>query len=117
MLNSGDVVLNADKTLSYRCIFPGSNNWYFNDDEGHCLWNDRKTVSNDDNTTVQTKAEGYTYDVDALAAAKGSDYQPIVLSEANIFMPYPEADVIQNSNFNAPAVDYTSPATDYDFGE
>ena len=110
MLNSGDVVLNEDKTLSYRCIFPGSNNWYFTDDQGHCLWNDRSTVSIDDNTTVQTKAQGYTYDVDALARAKGSDYQPIVLSEANIFMPYPEADVIQNRYFNSPAVDY-------DFGE
>jgi hypothetical protein len=110
MLNSGDVVLNVDKTLSYRCIFPGSNNWYFTDDQGHCLWNDRSTVSIDDNTTVQTKAQGYTYDVDALARAKGSDYQPIVLSEANIFMPYPEADVIQNRYFNSPAVDY-------DFGE
>ena len=106
MLNSGDVVLNADKTLSYRCIFPGSNNWYFNDDQGHCLWNDRMTVSNDDNTTVKTKAQGYTYDVDALARAKGADYQPIVLSEANIFMPYPEADVIQNSYFNEAPVEY-----------
>lgn len=106
MLNSGDVVLNPDKTLSYRCIFPGSNNWYFNDAEGHCLWNDRMTVSNDDNTTVMTKEEGYTYDIDALARAKGSDYQPIVLSEANIFMPYPEADVIQNRYFNEKAEEY-----------
>ena len=110
MLNSGDVVMNKDKTLSYRCIFPGSNNWYFNDDQGHCLWNDRMTVSNDDNTTVQTKAQGYTFDIDKLAEAKGSDYQPIVLSEANIFMPYPEADVIQNSYFNEAPVEY-------DFGE
>ena len=80
--------------------------WYFNDDQGHCLWNDRMTVSNDDNTTVMTKADGYTYDVDALARAKGADYQPIVLSEANIFMPYPEADVIQNPYFNDDAQEY-----------
>ena len=106
MLNSGDVVRNADGTFSYRCIFPGSNNWYFNDDQGHCLWNDRMTVSNDDNTTVQTKEQGYVFDLDALARAKGADYQPIVLSEANIFMPYPEADVIQNPYFNQPAVEY-----------
>lgn len=59
---------------------------------------------------MQTKAQGYTYDVDALARAKGADYQPIELSEANIFMPYPEADVIQNPYFNKPAVEY-------DFGE
>ena len=110
MLNSGDVVRNPDNTFSYRCIFPGSNNWYFNDDQGHCLWNDRSTVSNDDNTTVQTREQGYTFDIDALARAKGADYQPIVLSEANIFMPYPEADVIQNRYFNEPPVEY-------DFGE
>ena len=107
MLNSGDVVRNADGTLSYRCIFPGSNNWYFTDEYGRCLWNDRATVSIDDNTTVITKKQGYTYDVDALARAKGADYQPIVLSEANIFMPYPEADVIQNPYFNQPPTVYT----------
>ena len=106
MLNSGDVVRNTDGTFSYRCIFPGSNNWYFTDDQGHCLWNDRSTVSTDDNTTVQTKAQGYTFNLDELARAKGADYQPIVLSEANIFMPYPEADVIQNPYFNQPPVEY-----------
>ena len=106
MLNSGDVVRNTDGTFSYRCIFPGSNNWYFTDDQGHCLWNDRSTVSIDDNTTVQTKAQGYTFNLDELARAKGADYQPIVLSEANIFMPYPEADVIQNPYFNQPPVEY-----------
>ena len=109
-INSGDVVLNADKTLSYRCVFPGSNNWYLTDDAGHCLWNDRSTVSIDDNTTFQTKAQGYTFDLDQEARKKGADYQPIVLSEANIFMPYPEADVIQNPYFN-------SPAEEYDFSE
>lgn len=106
MLNSGDVVRNTDGTFSYRCIFPGSNNWYFTDDQGHCLWNDRSTVSTEDNTTVQTKAQGYTFNLDELARAKGADYQPIVLSEANIFMPYPEADVIQNPYFNQPPVEY-----------
>jgi hypothetical protein len=106
MLNSGDVVLNKDKTLSYRCIFPGSNNWYFTDDQGHCLWNDRSTVSIDDKTTVMTKAQGYTFNLDSLARSKGADFQPIVLNEANIFMPYPEADVIQNRYFNEAAEEY-----------
>jgi hypothetical protein len=31
-----------------------------------------------------------------LLAAKGADYQPITLNESNVFMPYPESDVIQN---------------------
>ncbi len=90
MLNSGDVIRNDDGTLSYRCVFPGTNNWYFYDDQ----------------TVVQTKAQGYVYDLDALSEARGADYSPIVLSEANIFMPYPEADVIQNPYFNQPPVEY-----------
>ena len=63
-------------------------------------------MSDDDQTVVQTKAQGYVYDLDALSEARGADYAPIVLSEANIFMPYPEADVIQNPYFNQPPVEY-----------
>jgi hypothetical protein len=106
MLNSGDVIRNDDGTLSYRCVFPGTNNWYFYDDQGHCYWSDCLRMSDDDQTVVQTKAQGYVYDLDALSEARGADYSPIVLSEANIFMPYPEADVIQNPYFNQPPVEY-----------
>ena len=38
-------------------------------------------------------------------------YQPIELSEANIFMPYPESDVIQNPNLS-----HSAPTEAYDFG-
>lgn len=106
MLNNGDVLMNEDRTLSYRCVFPGTNNWYFFDDQGHCYWSDCLRASENDNTVVQTKEQGYTYDLRALAEARGADYSPIVLSEANIFMPYPESDVIQNPYFNKPAVEY-----------
>ena len=110
MLNSGDVLRNSDGTFSYRCIFPGSNNWYFFDSEGHCLWNDCARAGENDNTVVKTVRQGYTFNLDSLARSRGADYQPIVLSEANIFMPYPESDVIQNRYFNSAPVDY-------DFGE
>ena len=63
-------------------------------------------MSDDDQTVVKTKAQGYVYDLDSLSQSRGSDYSPIVLSESNIFMPYPEADVIQNPYFNQPAVEY-----------
>ena len=106
MLNSGDVLMNEDHTLSYRCVFPGTNNWYFFDNEGHCYWSDCLRASESDNTVVKTAKQGYTYNLDSLANARGADYAPIVLSEANIFMPYPEADVIQNPYFNQPPQDY-----------
>ena len=106
MLNSGDVMMNEDHTLSYRCVFPGTNNWYFFDNEGHCYWSDCLRASETDNTVVKTAKEGYTYNLDSLANSRGADYSPIVLSEANIFMPYPEADVIQNPYFNQQPQDY-----------
>ena len=55
---------------------------------------------------MKTAKQGYTYNLDSLANARGADYAPIVLSEANIFMPYPEADVLQNPYFNQPPQDY-----------
>ncbi|MBP5386090.1 MAG: RagB/SusD family nutrient uptake outer membrane protein [Prevotella sp.] len=106
MLNSGDVMMNEDHTLSYRCVFPGTNNWYFFDNEGHCYWSDCLRASETDNTVVKTAKEGYSYNLDSLANSRGADYSPIVLSEANIFMPYPEADVIQNPYFNQQPQDY-----------
>ena len=106
MLNSGDVLMNEDHTLSYRCVFPGTNNWYFFDNEGHCYWSDCLRASESDNTVVKTAKQGYTYNLDSLANARGADYAPIVLSEANIFMPYPEADVIQNPYFNQSPQEY-----------
>jgi len=106
MLNSGDVLMNEDHTLSYRCVFPGTNNWYFFDNEGHCYWSDCLRASESDNTVVKTAKQGYTYNLDSLANARGADYAPIVLSEANIFMPYPEADVIQNPYFNQQPQEY-----------
>ena len=106
MLNSGDVLMNADHTLSYRCVFPGTNNWYFFDNSGHCYWSDCLRESESDNTIVRTAKQGYKYDLDSLAKSKGADYAPIVLSEANIFMPYPEADVIQNPYFNENPQEY-----------
>ncbi len=111
-LREGDVLANSDGTLSYRAIFPGNNNWYLYDENGWVLWNDCLRAGESDNTVMKTVADGYDYASlrDQLLAEKGSDYQPIVLSEANIFMPYPESDVIQNPYFNE------SPQP-YDWGE
>lgn len=94
----GCVIKKADGTLSYRAIFPGTNNWYLTNSNGNTLWNDCLRKSNDDETIVATAEDGYDYatEREKALAAKGSDYQPIVVTPANVFMPYPESDVIQN---------------------
>lgn len=105
MINQGDVLYNADRTISYR-TFPNrqSTPWYFYDTDGNCYWNDCLREA-DTETVVKTKEQGYTYDVDVLSRAQDG-YDPVTLSEANIFLPYPEADVIRNPYFNQPAQDY-----------
>ncbi len=125
MVNSGDVEINSDGTIRYRAVYPGNNAWYmynyFTDDSGvthaYCYWNDcvkdeYDTDSEGNYKVVMTTADGYDYAAirEQYVADLGSDYQPITLSEANIFMAYPESDVIQNAYFN---MDPQS----YDFGE
>ena len=111
MINSGDVLYNKDRTISYR-TFPNrqSSPWYFYDDTTDprgCYWNDCMREG-DTEKIIKTKKQGYEYDVDALSRAQDG-YDPVTLNEENIFMPYPEADVIRNPYFKqAPQ--------DYDFG-
>lgn len=110
-MREGCVLKNEDGTISYRAVFPGTNNWYLTTEEGYCLWNDCLRTSIDDNTIVRKLTYNEYVELrDKLLAAKGADYQPIVLSSANVFMPYPESDVIQNEYLKkAPQA--------YDFGE
>ena len=110
-MRDGCVLKNEDGTISYRAVFPGTNNWYLTTEEGYCLWNDCLRTSIDDNTIVRKLTYNEYVELrDKLLAAKGADYQPIVLSSANVFMPYPESDVIQNHYLKeAPQA--------YDFGE
>ena len=112
MVNQGDVLYNADRSISYR-TFPNrqSSPWYFYDDTRSprgCYWNDCMREE-DSETVIQTKEQGYVYVVDALSRARDG-YDPVTLSETNIFMPYPEADVIRNPYFK-------EPAQNYDFGD
>jgi hypothetical protein len=96
-MREGCVLKNEDGTLSYRGVFPGTNNWYLTTEEGYCLWNDCLRTSIDDNTVVRKLThDEYVAMRKTLLTAKGADYQPITLNESNVFMPYPESDVIQN---------------------
>ncbi|MBQ8153889.1 MAG: RagB/SusD family nutrient uptake outer membrane protein [Prevotella sp.] len=111
-IREGSILKNPDGTISYRAVFPGTNNWYLMTEEGYCMWNDCLRAGENDNTVVMTVEDGYDYQATrkALLATKGADYQPVVLTEANVFMPYPESDVIQN--------EYLKKAPEpYDFGE
>ena len=96
---------NSNGTFSYRVIPPGTSTWYITDDQGHVYWNDRLTVSQDDNTVLKS-GEDYTYNVNELVSKYVTGYQAVVLSESNIFMPYPESDVIQNKYLGLPAQPY-----------
>lgn len=96
---------NSNGTFSYRVIPPGTSTWYITDDQGYVYWNDRLTVSQDDNTVLKS-GEDYTYNVNELVSKYVTGYQAVVLSESNIFMPYPESDVIQNKYLSLPAQPY-----------
>lgn len=99
---------NPNGTFSYRVIPPGTGTWYIKDNDGHVYWNDKLAVSEDDNTAMKVDG-GYTYNVNELVAQYVTGFQAVVLSENNIFMPYPESDVIQNKYLSLPpqAYDFT----------
>lgn len=95
----GDVIKNADNTLSYRAIPYGQNVWYItNPQTGNVYWNDFLATSETDNTPVAGRGTrvSYSYNFGELCSEYETGYQPIELNEGNIFMPYPESDVIQN---------------------
>jgi hypothetical protein len=118
MINEGDVLYNADRTITYRTFCNRqSGPWYIYDYnatingktyEKVCYWNDCLR-DGDTEDIILTKEDGYTYDVDQLS--RGQDgYDPVTLNEQNIFMPYPEADVLRNPYFK-------QAAQSYDFGD
>ena len=96
---------NSNGTFSYRVIPPGTGTWYITDEEGHVYWNDKLAESENDNTAIKVDG-GYTYNVNELVSKYVTGYQAVVLSESNIFMPYPESDVIQNKYLSLPAQPY-----------
>lgn len=104
----GDVLMNEDGTISYRAFLnSGTDCWYFTDPEGHVYWNDHMAVSESDNSVWNNMdaAHGYKINVDSILRAN-TNFVPITLSETNIFMPYPEADVLQNHYLNEDPVAY-----------
>lgn len=112
MINEGDVLYNPDGSISY-CTFPQRQDspWYFinyDDQEtypdGLRYWNDCLRVHNSEEV-VMTKKDGYVYDVDKLSRACPG-YDPVTLNESNIFLPYPEKDVLNNPLLKEKPVPY-----------
>lgn len=110
-LNENYVRKNDDGTISYAPIPPLSQgSWYFIDwtnpnyPNGMYWYNDGWRDPNGNKiSNAEAGVEHKTLDEMARAQAL---YQPIILSETNIFMPYPESDVLRNENFNKAAQAY-----------
>jgi len=100
-LNQDKVRLNEDKTISYCPIPPMANDaWYIIDwttgvDGGLYWWNDG-WYDQDNNKVENPGIEHKSLSEECRALTL---FQPISLSEANIFMPYPESDVLRNEYF------------------
>lgn len=114
-LNENYVKLNDDKTISYCPIPPMSNDaWYIIDysnanyKDGLYWWSDGWRDS--DGNKVSDEDAGVEHKSLSEMCRSLSLYQPITLSEANIFMPYPETDVLRNKYFR-------QDPQSYDFGD
>lgn len=114
-IREGDVLYNPDRTISYRTFTTRqSTPWYMYTDEivqgdqRGCYWNDCMRLG-DSEDVYMTQADGYVYDLKAMLNELDG-FDPVTLKEENIFLPYPEADVIRNPYLKQPAVSY-------DFGE
>lgn len=119
IINDGDIIRQKDNTFSYTGFPVGT--WYFqrwdldvngdgaNDEVRY--WSDGlrdgegKIVSIDG--VPQDKEHGYKFNLDSLMRSKIPDGAvTVTLSERNIFMPYPESDVLQNPYFREEPIEY-----------
>lgn len=104
-IRENDIILNEDGTLSYF-ITSINDSWepftYWEWDEEkqesvqYFYWND--ALRDKDDNIVKDKAHGYTYDLNTLTR-DNFGVKPVILTEENIFMPYPESDILQNPYF------------------
>lgn len=119
IINEGDILRKADNTFSYTGFPVGT--WYFsrwdldtngdgqNDEVRY--WNDGLRDGNGDivsiNGVPQDLEHGYRFNLDSLVRTKLVDGAvTVTLSERNIFIPYPESDVLQNHFFREDPVEY-----------
>jgi len=97
---NGSVKIRPDGLISYRVT-----SW--TDENGNYYWNDG--LRDGDGNYIMTKEDGYKLNVDSLLNAHEA-HPNIVVTKSNVFMPYPEADVLQNHFLR-------EEPQPYDFGE
>lgn len=70
-----------------------------------CYWND--CLRGEDGTDVLLSGDEYKklFNLDKMCK-KQDGYDPVVINDANVFLPKPESDVLRNSYFNQPAQSY-----------
>lgn len=111
MISDGDIKLNEDGTVSYT-TYPNRMNgaWYMDDwSTGEQLrwWSDGWHNTSGD--LIEDAPIPYkSLDEMLLDLKMNTDkaYDPVVLKEENIFLPYPEADVLRNPYLKEPAQSY-----------
>lgn len=118
-IQENDIIRNEDNTFSYTGFPVGT--WYFStwdydvtgDGQNDELryWNDGLRDTNGKivsiNGVPQDIAHGYKFNLDSLIRTKIPDGAvTVTLTESNIFMPYPESDVLQNDYFHKNPVAY-----------
>lgn len=107
-IRDGGVQYNPDGTIRYWIY-----GWYYceggsqvlvtNPDDpskqtGLQVWSDGIRVDDNDKTMYKSVADGFVYDVNDYTDYQGKPYPTprVVIGETNIFLPYPESDVLQN---------------------
>lgn len=87
--NSGNIEKFEDMEKNGIFRYTFSSAW---NEDGH-YWSDALYDENDE-IILLTKEEGYVFDVKAIMEGNGE--KRIEINESNVFLPYPEADVLQN---------------------
>ena len=105
-IRDGGVKYNPDGTIRYwiygwQYLEDGSQVLVTNPDDpskqvGIQVWSDGLRLADNNNTMYKSVADGFVYDMNNYTDYQGNTHARIVISPTNIFLPYPESDVLQN---------------------
>ena len=129
MINEGDVIVNDDGSISYRCYYSSVDSpWYYasvwtaDGSMSACYFNDAERYLDEENHypvvrrnaagevvtsggIPQDKAHGYSINWREKASEQAG-YVPIIITANDIFMEYPSVDIQRNAYLNEPPVAY-----------
>ena len=119
-IRDGGVKYNPDGTLRYWI-----NGWVYLENGSQVLvtspddpskqvsvevWSDGLRLGDNNNTMYKSIADGFVYNINDYTDYQGTPHERIVITPTNIFLPYPENDVLQNPYLS-------QPPQPYDFGD